>query len=109
MTLERYLASSLLKYKKTIARLNRNGDLDESFDFAGSLLNRPGYVRGEIHDLLIQSDDKILVSGNFTGSIHSGLRNWRNSLMRINANGGIDSSFLQHCAGNVSEMLFYDG
>ena len=66
-----------------IARLNRNGSLDLSFD--------PGAgVSDIVRAILVQSDGKIVVGGSFTNI--AGVA--RNYLGRLNASGELDTNFM---------------
>jgi uncharacterized delta-60 repeat protein len=68
---------------KNIARINPNGTLDTTL--------RPGQgTSGEITDIVVQSDGKYIICGNF------GLYNdtIRNRIVRILPNGNIDPSFV---------------
>ncbi len=75
--------------RKYLARLNVNGSLDPTF-LAG--LAGPS---GGVDCLALQSDGKILVSGGFS-SLNDVARG---NLARLNANGSLDSSFLEGLAG----------
>ncbi len=68
-----------------IARLNADGSLDPSFD-PGSGTDASGTVRA----ILVQSDGKILIGGSFTN--FNGVA--RNYLARLNANGSLDTAYL---------------
>ncbi len=65
-----------------ITRLNSDGSVDETFA-SGEVVN------GIVSDIVVQSDGKILIGGNFTG-INSV---FRNCIARLNADGSIDTSF----------------
>ena len=65
-----------------IARLNSDGSFDSTF-LIGSGFN------GVVNTLFIDSNEKIFVGGNFT--TYSGAS--ANSLIRLNSNGTIDTSF----------------
>jgi uncharacterized delta-60 repeat protein len=70
---------------RTIARLNSDGTLDLSFD----LQEGAGFISPSPYSLVIQSDDKIVVVGDFTGyNIHT-----RKYIARLNADGTMDASF----------------
>ncbi len=71
--------------RSRIARLNADGSLDESFDpGTGFSVNQSGpYV------LAVQSDGKVLVSGNFIS--FNGID--RNHIVRLNTDGSLDESF----------------
>jgi uncharacterized delta-60 repeat protein len=52
-------------HQYAVARLNRNGSLDESFDFDGSLVAKfPGYSKAFVNGVTIQPDSKIVVAGH---------------------------------------------
>jgi len=75
-----------------VARVNPDGALDNDF--------RPD-VNGRLLTLALQSDGKIVVGGSFTsvaGATHSGL-------VRLNANGIVDSTFNVNVTGTVSAIL----
>lgn len=65
-----------------IIRLNQNGRLDLGF-------NSNVGAEGEISDILIKSDDKILISGSFTkyNNEHASF------IVQLDPNGNIDTSF----------------
>jgi uncharacterized delta-60 repeat protein len=66
-----------------VARLNADGTLDTSFAPVGTGLN------GGVLDLAIQTDGKIVVTGEFTS--YSGTA--RGAIARINTDGSLDTSF----------------
>jgi len=68
--------------RNRIARLNIDGSLDATFD-PGSGANNI------IYSLAIQTDDQILIGGNFTS--YDGTA--RNRIARINADGSLDATF----------------
>lgn len=68
--------------KIALARLNPDGTLDNSFGFPES-----GFY-GDIYDLEIQPDGKILIAGLFTGSLNFPASN----VARLNSNGSFDIS-----------------
>lgn len=65
----------------SIARLNRDGTLDEAFDAGVSALNR-GYPM--VRQIIVQSDDKILFAGYFGDGLGMG---------RLNPDGSLDGTF----------------
>lgn len=68
--------------RNSLARFNADGTLDTSFN--------PTIVDGsEFFDIIVQSDGKIMVAGNFTGI--SGVN--RKNVARLNADGTVDTSF----------------
>ncbi len=68
--------------KNRIIRLNSGGSIDASFNPGGGLNNTP-------HSILIQSDGKIIVGGEFSN--FRGIS--RNRIVRINSDGSNDASF----------------
>ena len=65
-----------------IARLNTNGSLDATFN--------PGTgASGGVIDISIQSDGKIIITGNFTS--YNGIL--RNRIARLNTEGTLDNTF----------------
>jgi len=68
--------------RNNIARINFNGSLDNTFD--------PGTgINGEVYDIKLQPDGKILVAGDF-GFYN---QNRRMNIIRLNANGSLDETF----------------
>lgn len=65
-----------------IIRLNSNGSIDSSFDISNRL-------DSTVYDIVLQSDGKILVGGDFTN--FGG--NSQNYIIRLNSNGTKDTSF----------------
>lgn len=65
-----------------VARLNPDGSLDNTYN-PGSLLN------GKVGKTGIQSDGKLIISGNFTD--YNGTS--RNKIARLNIDGSLDTSF----------------
>lgn len=70
-----------------IRRINANGSPDNAFNTnAGTLFNtRMSGSTSQVLDLAVQSDGKIIVGGNFTGTNRQGIA-------RLNTNGTLDSS-----------------
>jgi uncharacterized delta-60 repeat protein len=66
-----------------IARLNANGSLDKSFNYAKSGAD------GRVITMALQSDGKILVAGNFFRYNKTNI----NYIARLNSNGRLDTSF----------------
>lgn len=68
--------------RNRIARINTNGSLDATFD--------PGTgANAQVLAVKVQSDGKILISGNFTSFNGTG----RNRITRLNADGSLDPTF----------------
>jgi len=76
---------------RTIARLNVDGSLDNSFDPGIGV----GYA-GRVYATHIQNDGKIIISGSF----FSYNQTPRNKLARLNSDGSLDTTFN---AGNLAE------
>ena len=68
--------------RNRIIRLNSGGDIDNTFNI-GTGFN------GTIHNIKTQSDDKILVGGEFT--TYSGVTS--NYIIRLNSDGSVDETF----------------
>ncbi|MFA5366457.1 MAG: hypothetical protein WC333_00840 [Dehalococcoidia bacterium] len=65
-----------------IIRLNTNGSVDNTFNGGGGFNN-------EVHSIVVQNDNKILIGGIFTS--YSGVT--ANRIIRLNTNGNIDNTF----------------
>ena len=77
-----------------IARLNKNGTLDKSFNDAD--------VNGVVYTLAIQQNDKIIVGGKFTQVNGRSLVN----VARLNANGKIDQVFSSPFLNNDQPVVY---
>jgi uncharacterized delta-60 repeat protein len=76
-----------------VARLKADGSLDPSFD--------PGAgAKGEVNSLVVQSDGRLLVAGEFTN--FAGVD--RVGLARLQADGSLDLSFNAGTAGGIKAM-----
>lgn len=69
--------------RNRITRLNANGTLDTSFNAGGTGAN------GNVEDVKLQSDGKILISGSFTQV--NGVNRW--GVARLNTDGTLDTTF----------------
>ncbi len=79
--------------QKKLIRLNVDGTKDTSFN--------PDYTfNNEVSSILLQADGKILVRGKFTDTGNGG----RNSLVRLNPDGSLDTSFIKRFEYEVEEM-----
>ena len=74
-----------------IIRLNTNGSVDTSFVYGSGFAN---YVTS----IQVQSDGKILCGGSFTS--YNGTS--ANNIIRLNSNGGVDTSFVYGSGFNSS-------
>ena len=79
-----------------IARLNNDGTLDGGFT-AGSVGTE---FNGSVSNIIVQSDGKILVGGDFTS--YNGVS--RNYITRLNSGGTLDTSFDFDTSGPVSSI-----
>jgi uncharacterized delta-60 repeat protein len=72
--------------RQRIARINRDGTIDTSFTT---------YTDGDISALALQPDGRILIAGKFT--VVGNAAGWqeRNGVARLNADGSLDTSFVQ--------------
>jgi uncharacterized delta-60 repeat protein len=70
-----------------IARLNANGSLDTNFSAWPGI---HGAYGGVVYCMALQSDGRVLVGGQWNTSTSGGTNN---SVVRLNANGSLDSSF----------------
>ncbi len=73
--------------RNNIARLNSDGTVDTTFN--PPCLARNGFLYAWVYAAAIDQDGKVLMGGDFTHV--NGLP--RNYLVRLNANGSLDSSF----------------
>ncbi|MBS1796920.1 MAG: VCBS repeat-containing protein [Acidobacteria bacterium] len=74
-----------------VARLNFDGSLDTVF-------NPPGGANGDVSDMELQADGRIVVAGAFTG-LNGSLNQAR--VGRFNADGTLDTTFAQTVGGPV--------
>jgi uncharacterized delta-60 repeat protein len=79
--------------RNRIARLNRDGTLDEGFSVGTGTNNN-------VYSLALQDDDKILIGGNFSNYNGSSV----NRIARLNTDGSLDSSF---AVGSISSSFVY--
>jgi uncharacterized delta-60 repeat protein/uncharacterized repeat protein (TIGR01451 family) len=83
-----------------LTRLNSNGTLDNTFQFNSSGYTRFGITN--INSIAVQPDGKIMVGGSF--NMRNDAIGFRTSgLMRLNADGSIDTTF--ECAGGNSGAI----
>jgi uncharacterized delta-60 repeat protein len=66
-----------------IARLNADGTLDASF-------NPPGGPNGTVYDIVLQTDGKIIIGGDFTGVNFDTSKKY---IARLNPDGSLDTGF----------------
>lgn len=68
--------------QRNVTRLNEDGSLDISF-------NKVTGANGNVQNMLLQPNGKILISGNFSSYNYTSC----NTLARLNANGKLDAKF----------------
>ncbi len=73
--------------RRGVARLNENGSLDTSFNPLTGAVDGNSFAR--IYNIVLQSDRKILIGGEFTS--YDGVA--RSGIARLNENGTIDTTF----------------
>lgn len=72
-----------------IARLDSNGVMDNSFEPKPNANNEGGPLNGPVHAIVIQSDGKIIIGGEFTALGSTPARH----IARLNDDGSMDTSF----------------
>src|SRR5207249_2251470 len=83
-----------------IARLNADGSLDNGFQNGLSGVTLPPYV-GAVYALAVQSDDKVLIGGEFTTVNGES----RTNFARLKADGTLDSGFQNGLSGANSSVV----
>lgn len=83
-----YCVSSTIDNNENIIRLNTDGSLDETFTTVVTDLGN-GFSEEPISSVCVQSDDKILIAGNFNEV--NGVTQQR--LARLNSDGTLDTAF----------------
>jgi uncharacterized delta-60 repeat protein len=76
-----FLSYNGVSIGRSIARLNTDGSLDNSFIVTG-LLN------GGVNTIFLQNNGKLVIGGSFSGTN-------KNKIARLNTNGSLDASFNQ--------------
>lgn len=86
-----------------IARLNKDGSLDASFNSGTGTSIASGIRSSGVYALATQSDGKIIIGGDFTS--YNGIS--RNAIARLNTDGSLDLSFDARASQNslVNEVL----
>jgi uncharacterized delta-60 repeat protein len=72
-----------------LIRLNSDGTKDTSFDIGTGFVGFTGGSRGLVDEIVIDSNGKILIGGNFISYRSSG----SSYLVRLNSDGTVDNSF----------------
>ncbi|HEX8398217.1 MAG TPA: FG-GAP-like repeat-containing protein [Pyrinomonadaceae bacterium] len=73
----------------SMARLNEDGTLDDSFQISTTDANRFNVIH-QLHNLALQSDGKVIVSGSFTYTVNG---TSKADLARLNPDGSLDAGF----------------
>jgi uncharacterized delta-60 repeat protein len=90
------------KYGFSLIRLNADGSLDTSFDGDGKLIVEFGGISDYGYSISLQPDGKILVAGaSYNGS------NYDFSLIRVNADGSLDTTFNGTAANTLGGSVSY--
>jgi len=90
-------------YNMDLIRLNIDGskDLTFNFDTTGNGITSSGF--GSIGAIHVQSDDKIFIGGDI--SLFNGIS--KKNIIRFNANGSLDSTFLSN-TNSYNNQTIYD-
>jgi uncharacterized delta-60 repeat protein len=95
------LGGTFLSYNGTTAkrliRLNNDGSFDATFTIG------TGFSNGEIRNILVQPDDRLLIGGSFSGT-YNGISVKR--MLRLNASGVYDISFSVNLNGTLFSSCF---
>jgi uncharacterized delta-60 repeat protein len=78
-------------YNCGLIRLNPDGSLDTSFDGDGKAIIPVGTLGNSVQAITLQADGKILVTGTVRNGSSSSTNDF--SLIRLNADGSLDTSF----------------
>lgn len=81
--------------RNSLTRLNSNGSVDTTFSPPAFLGGADGAV---ITDIIVLNDNRILVSGNFRTTTPARYQ----SIIRLNPDGSIDTSFVDPFSGTIS-------
>ncbi|WP_400191263.1 T9SS type A sorting domain-containing protein [Hymenobacter sp. B81] len=86
-----------------LLRLNADGTLDKTFNYvAGSTSTGVGPSGTSVEAIVVQPDGKILIAGSNAGfGVYNGDAAAPNGVMRLNADGTLDTSF-NYVAGSTS-------
>jgi uncharacterized delta-60 repeat protein len=85
-----------------LMRFNSNGTLDTTFNLGG--IQFSGSVSNQVKDVYVYNDNKILIAGYF--NYYNGYK--CNSLIRLNSDGSVDTSFILDTTGNTSPFFIQD-
>lgn len=84
-----------------ITRLNSNGTVDTSFVGNGMTVTNPTYIgKNIIYTIDVQSDNKILIGGNFNNINFTN----RNCIARLLSNGSLDTTFNPGTGTNLTNL-----
>lgn len=81
-----------------IARINTDGTIDASF-----VSNAGDLFTGGVYNIGLQTDNKILVAGEFTGLNNLNI----NRITRLNSNGTLDTDFNSNTSSGFDNAVFY--
>lgn len=81
--------------RNSLTRLNTDGSVDTTFSPPAFLGGADG---AQIADIIVLNDERILVSGNFRTTAPASYQ----SIIRLNPDGSIDTSFVNPFSGTVS-------
>lgn len=82
--------------RNNLARLNADGSLDEAFN--------PN-VNGVVRAIVVQSDGKVVIGGDFTGVQPSVTTVTRNRIARLNTDGTVDTAFNPNLGGALQPQV----
>lgn len=101
------VGGSFTKYytnnKRGLVRLNTDGTLDSSFAIGSGIYTTNNVFDLSVRSIAIQPDNKIIVAGYF--NYFNGVA--KNSIVRLNADGSIDTGF--NLAPAIASQMFYEG
>ncbi|WDF45619.1 T9SS type A sorting domain-containing protein [Chryseobacterium sp. KACC 21268] len=86
--------------RRGVARLNENGSLDSSFNPLTGAMNEEFFAR--IYSIVLQTDRKILIGGEFTSYDGSP----RRGIARLNENGTLDTTFNPETGAQNHPVIF---
>jgi uncharacterized delta-60 repeat protein len=80
-----------------VARLNADGSLDQSY-------NPVLFAPAQVNAIAVQSDGKAVLAGQFNYVVQNNSLTSRNSLVRLNTDGSLDTSFDPNANGPIFAM-----
>jgi uncharacterized delta-60 repeat protein len=91
--------------KDRLIRLNADGTEDTLFSAAAVVNGTTPKFSAQVKEVIVQSDGKILVGGNFT-SYNSPTANGKNCLIRLNTDGTEDTAFTTNAVASGTTARF---